>query len=395
MLAALVFLLGVFAAPGEDPAAPQPSPHDLRADNPGLDATQKEEFSLALLATRDVDQAALLTALAMRVPQLEIRTQWNKQDAQTRVGTIFLDIHLARRGTQSGALILVDIVLRDGRAYRRQLNASPDDARIIASFVSNLLLSIEEQAVEADREGVEIPETSAQLDVARVVEKLDTDQPAAPLVPAQPKVHETPEVPKAATRWLPWELNVGVTGQLHLAAGPPSFADTVGGGGASVVVSMRKDNGLLFDFDLRFLGEGKTGASMLRVRGALGAGYEWRRGAFALPTSLAYTLEGYRVDYGNAPITALDLSAPPLLNGLRLRSSPTARIPLDRGPLRTLRIGVRGELAGSFGIDDGPRVLGIRRGEAETGNDELFRLGGLELGIGIEIGADFGLRRPE
>jgi hypothetical protein len=343
----------------------------------------------------------------MRLPELDVRTSWKAEDADGRTGTLFIDIHLARRdAVAGGGLILVDLVLADGRAFRRQLRASPDDARIIASFVSNLLLSIEEHSVEADREGVEIPETSEALDVARVVDKLDQgateETNEATEVPESERDEEAPTAGKGdtsaavqETQWHPWELGARLGGSFNLAVGPPGFADSLAGGGGSAGVDLRRRDGLLVDADIRVVGESKTGASLLRIRGALGVGYAWRQGRFALPLSVAYTLEGYRLNYGDSAVSPLELESPSLLNGLRLRGSPSIRFAIAKGPLRALRVGLRGELAGSFGLDDGPRVLGIRRGENETSADELFRLGGLELGIGIEFGADFGLRRRD
>ena len=387
MLAGSLAVVAALWAPAEGPAESVEA-----TDQP---EKRKREFSLGLLATRGVDQGALVSAMAMRVPQLDIRTTWTTGDAADAVGTIFIDIHLARQraGADGQQLVLVDIVAGDGRAFRRQLRASPDDARIIASFVSNLLLSIEEEAVEADQQGVEIPETSAQLDVARVIDKLDADRPEPAPADEPPETPPPVATPVAVPTWLPWQVGPRIGGQFNLAAGPPTFADTLAGAGGHVGVDLWRETGLLLDFDLRFLSERKPDASLLRVRGTLGIGYAWRKGAFSLPTSLAYTVEGYRVDDSGSRVAALDLEAPPLLNGLRLRTSPSARISMARGPLRALRVGVRGEIAGSFGLDDGPRVLGIRAGQAETSGDELFRLGGLELAIGIEFGADFGIRR--
>ena len=211
----------------------------------------------------------------------------------------------------------------------------------------------------------------------------------APLPELAAMTTPTPPPPK----WLPWELGPRLEGAFNIAGGPPRFANTILGGSVQLGIDVHKDTGLVIESQLRVLSTSKDTASLLRVRGGIGFGYEYRSGPFAWVNTLAYTIEGYRIRSNGTFISPLDLEAPALLNGLRLRTAPSARIALKRGPLRALRIGIRGELAGSFGLDDGPRVLAIRSGEAETNGDELFRLGGLELSVGLELGVDFGLRR--
>ena len=142
-------------------------------------SSRKEDFNRALLATQGLDQAALVDSLAMRVPDLKLLTQWKASDSKGQPGTIFLDLHLEEaKSAGEPPRTRVDVVLADGRAFRRELQAGPDDARVIASFVSNLLLSIEEASIEADQEGVALPETSKAADVAAVVEKLDGEDEA-------------------------------------------------------------------------------------------------------------------------------------------------------------------------------------------------------------------------
>lgn len=386
---ALSLALGVTAgAPGV--AAGDSSP-------PTKVEREQERFETALLAVRGVDTAALVAAFGIRLPDLQLVTQWRATDIERRPGTLFVDIHRAPPiDAIESTRVQVDVVLFDGRAFRRELVAGPDDVRIIASFVSNLLLSIEERTVIADKEGVPIPESSEAVDIAAVVEKLDAHAAESTVAPpragTQAKEHSEP-VARAEPEWLAWQLGPRASGQLALAFGPPAFADTLSGAGGSLGLDARRDTGLLLDVDLRVSGESKAQASLLRVRAAFGVGYELRRGRFALPASVAYTVEGYRLAFVDQSVSPLDLEAPTLLNGLRLRVSPALRLDLERGRLRALRFGLRTELAGSFGLDDGPRVLGIRLGESATGGDELFRLGGLEMSVGIELGADFGLPR--
>ena len=381
----LTLALALVLAPTPSPAAPTPSqPQE-----------HKEDFAVALIATRGLDSQALVDALCMRMPDLALKTSWKAEDAEGGPGTLFIDIH-RRVDEADPEFVLVDIVLADGRAFRRQVRASSDDTRVVASFVSNLLLSIEARSVQADREGVPIPESSEAAAIAAVTDKLDAED--APSVEAPPP---EPEVEVAATKTrpgtsasprVPWQIGPRAQGLLALALGPPNFADTLGGGGASLGLDARHEGGLLVDFDLRFVREAKDPAGLLRIRASLGAGYELRTGVFALPLSLAYTVETYRLDVDLGALSPLDIAAPSMLNGLRLRAVPSLRMAVDRGALQAWRIGFRGELAGSFAIDDGPTVIGIRDGESGTGADELFRLGALEMSLGLELGLDFGLR---
>jgi hypothetical protein len=71
--------------------------------------------------------------------------------------------------------------------------------------------------------------------------------------------------------------------------------------------------------------------------------------------------------------------------GAYLRTTPSLRFDLDRGALSSLRIGPRVELGGGFLVYDGPVVTGLADG---TGAPH-FRLGGLELALGVELALYF------
>jgi hypothetical protein len=74
----------------------------------------------------------------------------------------------------------------------------------------------------------------------------------------------------------------------------------------------------------------------------------------------------------------------PLLGGY-LRLTPAVRIAVKRGPLVGVRVGPRVELGGAFVVDGGAQVVGL----ADTGGTPRFRLGGLELSLGLEIALQF------
>ncbi len=74
----------------------------------------------------------------------------------------------------------------------------------------------------------------------------------------------------------------------------------------------------------------------------------------------------------------------------RRAALPGVAVALARGSLSALRVGARVEAGGSFGIPEGARVVGVRRGLSELDGDELFRLGGLGLSRGLELTLWFG-----
>jgi hypothetical protein len=70
----------------------------------------------------------------------------------------------------------------------------------------------------------------------------------------------------------------------------------------------------------------------------------------------------------------------PLLGG-HLRLTPSARVVVGGKRAVALRIGPRLDLGGSFVVDDGARIVGL----ADDGGAPRFRLGGLELSMGLEL----------
>lgn len=56
-----------------------------------------------------------------------------------------------------------------------------------------------------------------------------------------------------------------------------------------------------------------------------------------------------------------------------------------RGPLAGVRVGPRLELGGSFVIDNGAKVVGL----ADPAGVPQFRLGGLEMSLGLELSLQF------
>jgi hypothetical protein len=276
--------------------------------------------------------------------------------------------------------IAIEVVLPDGRAYRRAVTT--DDvsaARAVASAVSHLVAAIEADTAAPDRRDAVVPLARHE---PKVVSK--------PAPPPKPSAKPSAPPPRPARRGAIDVL--ARVGALVGLASPGASERWAGGGG--LALELRGRTGALGTLDLRALASRSSGATLGRARVALGGGWQLVRGAFVLGTTLAFTVEpwwlrrdGERADlYGE---TGTRRRPTPLL-GLVAAIAPGAVIVV---PARTaaLRIGGRIELAGSgsfvggrFGV---PRVI-----ESPVDPVTRLRAGGLELAIGLELGVRFGAR---
>ncbi|MEM9462599.1 MAG: hypothetical protein AAGF11_51100 [Myxococcota bacterium] len=357
-------------------------------------------FRVGLLSSLGVDAEALRDALALRLPALELRTQWSRAGG---AGRVFISV----RPTPDGAAVRTEVIADDGRGYSRRVDVPPDDARRIASVLANLLFSIEHQALEADVEDLEVPPTSAAEDVERAVSRLDgpatTDTPADTPAEmgveseAEPEpVTEAPDATKAPGPPLPaprWLVVVPLSGGVLLPVGGPRFGSLLQGGGLVLGADGEHRGGARFGLRVRYLAREDGGFRLSRLRVAVGAGYGWRIGRLDLPVRGELSLEPWWVVFEGERLSATSLDAPPsgtLALGGGLRFEPSVNLPLDAGALAALRVGLALGVAGSFVIDEGARVATITSGIEADDDRALFRVGGLEVWLGGHVSLVFG-----
>jgi hypothetical protein len=346
-------------------------------------AAPLQEFRAARVEVIGFDETAVLAALRLRLSRLPI----SRHDGPLPSESPHVYVQIKRNSDGTGAL---RVITSDGRAYERGFSIEVgQEVRVAASTTAGLIYAVEQGAVAPDREDVAIPEVPAKQFAA---------VPDLPATDVTPPSDVTPNPDPAQRRQgraipsSPWELAANLHGGAVLALGPPSVQKTLAGGGGGLGIELRTPRGGLLALDLRGIGLGADGLGVGRFRVSVGGGYAWRRGRLELPVIFALALEPWwatragkiaSIGSGTAEVSSI-----PLIGGY-LRLSPGLRLSPSVGPLVGLRIGPRLEIGGGFTVDGGARVVRLTDGEGNP----LFRLGGLEVSIGLELTVQFAVRR--
>lgn len=370
-LAALVFA-------GAQAPATDPPP---RAERASPAAAPTVEFRAARVEIVGFDEAAVLAALRLRLPQMDVA----RHGGPPPLVTPYAYIRISRAEGDTGQL---QIITSDGRAYERVIAVEVgQEVRVAASTTANLLFSIEQGAEIPDREDAEIPVAPSQPAIEPTPATRPAPEPIEPIVTPQrsPTVRESPPPP-------PWELGVGLHGAAVLGPARQAYGGVFAGAGAGLGLELRSPRGAVLALDVRGLGRVVSTLGVARLRIGVAGGYAWRRGRLELPVLLALTIEPWWALQSNQAATIYRDGAatlrPPLFGGF-LKISPALRLPLTRGPLAAVRVGPRLELGGSFAVDDGPTVIGL----ADATGQPAVHLGGFELSLGLEVSLQFRLRR--
>lgn len=336
-------------------------------------------FALVRVEVEGFDEAAIFAALRLRMPGL--RVEAHASPPLPGLSYVYLQVARGPNGATN-----LRVITPDGRAFDRTVIVdSANELRVAASSAANLIFAAEQGTLAPDRNHVPIP---------RAPTEPEPEPP--PSVPIEPPV-ESPPTPPAPRLPTPtpvsppsgrWEWAMSTTGAVALGLGPKRYGDRVVGGGGGLGAEVRGPRGAAFMFEVRGLGRRDEPLALGRLRFALGGGYILRRRSFELPMMLALSVEPWWVSNSSgAPALfngGSETSRRPQL-GAYLRTSPSLRLAVHRGALDSLRIGPRIELGGGFLIYDGPVVVGLADG---TG-DPRFRLGGLELALGVELALYF------
>lgn len=317
---------------------------------------QRHRIDALVIASDVPDRAALEDALRLRVGDRPISDALHARNP--REGELFAYVEVKPKDAQS---LVVRLVLSDARAYVRTLESPADlRAREIAATVANLVAGIEEDDLPPDERDVALPP---------VLELAPPEPPPQPIAP--------PPLPPAR-----FDLGIVAGADAGLALGPPppqGFAAA----GAHARLDVRARNGALVAVALRGLGNRRFGYGLTRIRLAIEGGYAWRRGAFELMTTAGLTLEPWLVTRGGKlPDVAERKPVHVALGGL-VRIAPAWRRVGPRG--RAFRLAPFVELAGSA-IPARNGGVARLRAQDTTGTRELFRVGGLELALGLELG---------
>ncbi|MCH9681208.1 MAG: hypothetical protein K0V04_07240 [Deltaproteobacteria bacterium] len=364
-------------APEPEPA-PTSAPVDAQPDDRGI------TLDRGYLRVMGVDRSALVDALSPRVPHLDFEQFEAAADVREEGLAAFVELRPEPQGVdaQRSGFVLT-IVVSDGRAFDRQIETDPDEeetTRVLASTVANLLIAIEAGTIEADRGDVPLPIVAAPV--------CPTCECPAPVT--CPVVEPTPPK-KAPPAPIPPAIQLGpvVIPTMTVGLGAPIEADRFAGAGATVGLHARLRRGAFFGVEVRTIGRGEAlGTQLVRFRGAVGAGYRLRRGAWSLGASLWGTVEPWRIR--GAPIDP----PPAPMWGLAARIQPALVHNARGGRPLALTIGPTFELGMSGMLDGQGAQVGLVSSTFDGREFTRMRVGGLEFSTGLSATLWFGLPRP-
>lgn len=337
------------------------------------------------VSAQGVPLEPVIEGAGLRMPSVAWTQTWDLSEEVSEEFGQQLFLHL--KPSPDGG-VRIEVVLADGRAFVRDVEASIDESRVIATDVVNFLASIRADQEIVVKTDVALPTSSESEDVQATVDAVEAIEPkpvepkARVVKPERPPAGPLPELTPSpiAPREPGWELGISGSPFVALWLPPPDFSDVFGGGGFSVDVAGRFPNGLLVRGDLRYLGRIVELTQLHRFGVSVGVGYALRKGAFEMPVSAGLRVEGYTIADIGVNVATSDLNITPLVLGGVVRVSPGWHIkPAGTRSVVGARISPTIEFSGGFSFEDGaPSVIGIADGDVE-----VFRVGGPELTLGL------------
>jgi len=384
-------LLGVLGAAPARPAAPaEPA------------SSQERGFTEALVAVRGLPLAAVGAELALRLPAIALTTQWDSGGVRKAGDS---QVYVAVLGEASGG-VRIEVITGDGQGFVRHVPAGGDDVREATAAIASLLLAIEQQEVRADRRDVALPASSAAADVEAATAQLEQDPEPVEPEPAEPEAPE-PVVDQPVTAEpadirsaLPdsaappgWE--VGTTAALGALVGllAPRYGSLLQGAGISLAATARAPGGTSFGLRLRYFARERDARRIQRFRIALAGGYTYRIGRFELPLLGELGAEPWWIVDDDGRIPSNEIGAPGsgrVVFGAAARLQPGFLIRPNVPRLAAVRLGADLAVGGGFVVDGGARVA-LVSAEPDPESDPLFRVGGLEVSVGVGATIWFGI----
>lgn len=381
MLAALLCL----AAASGLTRGPAGAEHEQRA--PAAARTPGEPLRIlgAVIDVDGVDAAAIERALALRLPGLRRHDREHGAPLADEPG-LYAYIEV-RRG--DGEAIALRVILSDGRAYLRALEASDAEApRVCAGALASLLPAIEEATAVPDAEDVPLPPALRgeplpleAMPASEAGTELAPEPQAEPEPEPEPRPIAAPVEPAPADAPPRLELGptVGVGGIIGAGRRAAGWRGAVGHLG----VDLRGRRPWIAGVDLRFGSLAVADLRLSRLRVALAGGVVLRQGAFEAPIVAILSLEPWwfgQVPTDMAPTSSEDDGPRPLL-GAGLRVTPSYTAPL--GERARIRLGARFEVSAA-GEPRGGRLRAPLVRDAATGATRAG-LGGPELTVGVDL----------
>lgn len=338
-------------------------------------------FTRIRLDARGVDSGRLQRLLALRVPDTPI------DRARTPLPPDGVYVGVDR---SSPSTARIEVVTADGRGYDRTVEVAPDDPeRALATELATLLAAVERGQERPDATGVRVPKTAATKPATRAKEGDRSSD-------AKGKARSSAAAGAAATAHSTWRIGFGVAPQLVLGVAPNDVGGPLTGAGASfegrAQAPRTPSGGLVILGGMRALGNRGAGISLTRLRIHALGGWLWPLADAEVELVGGLSIEPWwlRDREGVLPGRSGEQVRAPLVG-------PLARVAaggvVPAGPA-ILRIGGHLELATSFAAGPGRPAPGIvvRRGDDDDGTREAFRLGGLELVLGLDVAVTWPLR---
>lgn len=342
-----------------------------------------------VLRSSAIAAESLRTELALRRPEASI-VDFDDEGAGWSRAEAWMLVIVER----SASGFAVSVILSDGRAYDRVVEAqAAQEARAVASALANLLAAISEDRVAPDREAVTIeslaPTTREPAAAGAPEVVVDLSQQVASDVATPPPEGGAMRPVKLPN---PWSIGPRIGGAALVGVGPPRESGALLGGGGALGISARSPSGATLAVDLRLLHRAAGEFTLSRVKVSLGAGYGLERGRFGLDLAGFMGIEGWSVRAMGEQVAVLGgvEEAPAAALGAGVRVVPALLLPLEAA--RRLSLGLAGEIGYGGVIDGGLRAarLSVMTGAGEDA--ALFRVGGVELSLGLELGLRFDVK---
>ena len=338
----------------------------------------RPRFRVLLLAAGQ-GGAPIVDAVALRLPDLSVKTSWDLQGSKRPEDHVFAEVR------RDADVLTLRVVLADGQAFLRPIEVDTDQPRALATTLANLLWAVEHGHVAPDETDQPMPATEPDPEP-----EPDPDPDPDPVsdpdpVPEPDRTRRLRSADKEPAASPPtWTVGPVLAPGILFALGPPSSGGAVAAGGPTFGVDVRSPKGLLVMGQVRPAWRLRGNTAVGRVGIAAGVGYHLRRGPFVLTTGAMIGLEPWWINDGGDRSGPRSIGAPPVLLVAGLRATPGAAIDVRRGPLRLVTFGLRVDAWGGLAFDDGAHVPGVERD-----GDDLFRLGGFELWFGPEVALHF------
>lgn len=340
-------------------------------------AEPREEAGASVLMVDvrgELDGAALREALSLRLPAREVVLR-DTSPAFTGASYALLEY--------TAPTLRMTLIQPNGDAFDRTFEAADDQLlRTAAVELTTLLDAVGVGHVTPDRTDVPVPEPAPEPQEPQPEEPEEPEaEPEEPEAEPEPDSEPEPKLEEPE----PEQIAFGVSAVPLVGLGiAPTRGSAFLGPGLAIDFLLTAPGGAVFGLEARVLGRREQEFRLTRARFGVVGGYRLRRGAFELVTLGRLFVEPWwlRQEGNSVPLVdaAAEASSRPPLLGLGVRAAPGVVF----GEQQRLRLGAVVDIDASLVPDAGGRSV-VLSTEPPTGTDPFARLGGAELGLGVDF----------